>query len=116
MKLQYTTDFLANNYFASISWPQHIGDLIFPWPSGHSDTCTVSPSSVVIVPCTNSLPHVPQVIVPTLIPHTLQVYNAISISLFIKGFYELNALNLIIYVFIVDENIHNYRVKFVQID
>ena len=32
-----------------MSAPQHIGDLIMPWPSGHFDTCISSPLSVVIL-------------------------------------------------------------------
>ena len=52
-----------------MSWPQHIGDLILPCPSGHSEMCTVLPSSLLSVLCTSSLPQVPHVIVPTLMPH-----------------------------------------------
>ena len=37
-----------------ISTPQHNGDLIIPQPSGHFDTATVAPSSVVMWSCTSS--------------------------------------------------------------
>jgi len=56
-----------------MSVPQHIGDLIIPCPSGHFATATVAPASVVTLSCTSCLPHLPQVIVPTLIPQTSQV-------------------------------------------
>ena len=52
-----------------MSWPQHIGDLTLPCPSGHFETWTDLPSGMANVSCTSSLPHFPQVIVPTLIPH-----------------------------------------------
>jgi len=60
-----------------MSLPQHIGDLIFPQPSGHFETLTVLPSSVVIVPWTNSLPHAPQVRPETDISQLLQEYCTI---------------------------------------
>ena len=63
-----------------MSVPQHIGDLIMPCPFGHFETCTVLPSSFVSVSCTNSLPQLPQVMTPTLIPHVGQVYRDIFIS------------------------------------
>ena len=63
-----------------MSCPQHIGDLTFPCPSGHSEMCTVLPSSSFRELCFNSLPHVPHVIVPMLIPHFSQVYAAIVFS------------------------------------
>ena len=60
-----------------MSVPQHIGDLIMPCPFGHFETCTVLPSSFVSVSCTSSLPQLPQVMMPTLIPHVGQVYRDI---------------------------------------
>ncbi len=59
-----------------MSWPQHMGDLILPWPSGHWEMWTVDPSGLVRELCSSSLPHLPQVIVPTLMPHLSQVYAA----------------------------------------
>ena len=64
-----------------MSVPQHIGDLIIPCPFGHVETCTVLPSSFVSVSCTSSAPQLPQVMMPTLIPHVGQVYKDISVSL-----------------------------------
>ena len=55
-----------------MSWAQHMGDLIIPCPSGHLETATVLPSSVEIVPWTNSWSHRAQVMF-TLIPHLSQV-------------------------------------------
>ncbi len=62
-----------------MSCPQHMGDLTLPWPSGHAEICTEAPPSVVSVSCTNSLPHLPHVIDPTLIPHLSQVYAAMGL-------------------------------------
>ncbi len=39
-----------------MSLPQHIGDLIFPHPSGHVEIFTVLPSSLVITSGTKALP------------------------------------------------------------
>ena len=66
---QSNTDFCSNQVLQVISCPQHMGDFTLPWPSGHSDTSTLEPSSVVIELCSNSLLHSPQVIDPTLMPH-----------------------------------------------
>jgi len=44
-----------------MSAPQHIGDLILPWPLGHFDTCTDDPSSRWIESFTNGASQVPQV-------------------------------------------------------
>ncbi len=52
----------------AISLPDHDGDLIFPCPFGHLDTCTDAPSSVVILSFTKGSPHWPQVISAD-IPH-----------------------------------------------
>ena len=30
-----------------MSWPQHMGDLILPWPLGHWEICTELPSALV---------------------------------------------------------------------
>jgi len=64
-----------------ISCPQHMGDFTLPCPLGHSETCTVLPSAVVMVLCRSSLPHLPQVMVPILIPHFSHLYAAIGILL-----------------------------------
>jgi hypothetical protein len=57
-----------------MSCPQHMGDFTLPCPSGHSETCTtVLPSGIVIVLCLSSLPHLPQVMMPMLMPHLLHV-------------------------------------------
>ena len=40
-----------------MSCAQHNGDLIMPCPSGHFETATVLPSSVVSVSWTRSCPH-----------------------------------------------------------
>lgn len=61
----------------AMSSAQHCGDLILPSPSGHFETATSLPSAVVIVSCTNSLPHFAHVMF-TLIPHLSQVYVAIA--------------------------------------
>ena len=58
-----------------MSSPQHCGDLTLPCPSGHFAMSTDAPSSC-NVSCTSSLPHVPHVMVPTLIPHFGQLYRA----------------------------------------
>lgn len=63
-----------------ISWPQHIGDLILPCPSGHLEINTSAPAPVVNVSWTSSLPQCPHVMLPTLIPHLSQVYAAIDSS------------------------------------
>jgi hypothetical protein len=44
-----------------MSAPQHIGDLIFPCPFGHLETCTDDPSSFWIVSFTSGASHSPQV-------------------------------------------------------
>jgi hypothetical protein len=44
-----------------MSTPQHIGDLILPWPLGHLETCTDDPSSRWIVSFTSGASHVPHV-------------------------------------------------------
>jgi hypothetical protein len=45
-----------------------MGDLIFPWPFGHFETCTFDPSSFVMLSLTSGASHFPQVAL-TLIPH-----------------------------------------------
>jgi hypothetical protein len=68
-----------------ISCPQHIGDFTLPWPSGHCATWTLDPSGREIVACSSSLPHLPHVIVPMLMPHFSHTYPAIvgsSIAVF----------------------------------
>ena len=64
-----------------MSSPQHCGDLILPCPSGHFATSTEAPPSSCNVSCTSSLPHVPHVMVPTLMPHFGQVYIATVVLL-----------------------------------
>ncbi len=59
-----------------MSSPQHCGDLILPCPSGHFAMSTEAPPSSCSVSCTSSLLHLPQVMVPTLIPHFGQLYIA----------------------------------------
>ena len=59
-----------------MSWPQHSGDLILPWPFGHLDTCTWLPSSSVRLSFTSGASHLPQVAL-TLIPHLSHSYVAI---------------------------------------
>ena len=44
-----------------MSAPQHIGDLILPWPFGHLETWTDDPSSRWIVSFTRGASHSPQV-------------------------------------------------------
>jgi hypothetical protein len=44
-----------------MSAPQHIGDLILPWPFGHLETWTDDPSSRWIVSFTSGASHSPQV-------------------------------------------------------
>jgi hypothetical protein len=44
-----------------MSAPQHIGDLILPWPLGHFDTCTDEPSSRSIESFTSGASQAPQV-------------------------------------------------------
>ena len=58
-----------------ISCAQHCGDLTMPCPSGHFETCTGLPSSV-MVSWTSSLPHDPHVMLPTLMPHFSHLYAA----------------------------------------
>lgn len=58
-----------------MSWPQHIGDLILPWPFGHFETCTDLPSSSFRVSFSRGAPHLPHVAL-TLIPHLLHSYVA----------------------------------------
>ena len=60
-----------------MSWPQQSGDFTLPCPSGHLEIKTFVPSSVSRLSWTSSLPQWPQVIVPTLMPHFSQLYNAI---------------------------------------
>lgn len=57
-----------------ISAPQHIGDFIFPQPSGHRATETTLPSAVVIVSGTKSSLHVAHFIPTTPIPHDAHEY------------------------------------------
>lgn len=45
-----------------MSEPQHIGDLILPWPSGQAEMPTRVPSSLTIASLTRSAPHLPQVV------------------------------------------------------
>lgn len=52
-----------------MSSPQHIGDLIIPQPSGHLDTWTSTPASVVMLPWTRSLPQPAHFIPATPMPH-----------------------------------------------
>ena len=44
-----------------MSEPQHIGDLILPWPFGHCETPTVEPSSFVRVALTRAASQAAQV-------------------------------------------------------
>ena len=53
----------------AMSWPQHMGDLILPWPFGHFDTCTEEPSSRWMVSLTSGASQAPHVAL-TDIPHT----------------------------------------------
>ena len=53
------------------------GDFTLPCPSGHIEIKTFAPSSVTRLSWTSSLLQWPQVIVPTLMPHFSQLYNAI---------------------------------------
>lgn len=62
-----------------MSAPQHIGDLIFPCPFGHFAISTCDPSGRESSSCTSAAPQWPQVIVPTLMPHFLQVYIAMAL-------------------------------------
>ena len=43
-----------------MSAPQHIGDLIFPWPFGHSEIFTSAPASVTSVLSTSAASQWPQ--------------------------------------------------------
>ena len=45
-----------------MSLPQHIGDLILPCPSGHSETFTVEPSSRTMVRSSSGASQAPQVV------------------------------------------------------
>jgi hypothetical protein len=45
----------------AMSAPQHIGDLILPWPFGHLETWTDEPSSFWIESFTSEASHAPQV-------------------------------------------------------
>ena len=54
--------------------PQHIGDLIFPHPSGQRATETTLPSAVVIVSGTNSLLHFAHFIPTTAMPQEAHEY------------------------------------------
>jgi hypothetical protein len=51
-----------------MSAPQHNGDLIFPWPSGHLETCTEVPSALVNESFTRGLSQWAQVAF-TAMPH-----------------------------------------------
>lgn len=55
-----------------MSAPQHSGDLIFPWPLGHSEISTMVPSSLVREASTRSAEQWPQVVL-TDMPHFAQV-------------------------------------------
>ncbi len=55
-----------------MSAPQHMGDLILPWPFGHCEISTVLPSSLVTTASTSGAAHVPQVML-TDIPQVGQV-------------------------------------------
>jgi hypothetical protein len=44
-----------------MSEPQHIGDLILPWPLGHCETPTLDPSSFVTLALTSAASQEPQV-------------------------------------------------------
>ena len=55
-----------------MSAPQHIGDLILPWPLGHSEISTTAPSAFVRLASTSGASQAPQVVL-TDIPHFAQV-------------------------------------------
>ena len=62
-----------------MSLPQHIGDFIFPHPSGHVEIFTVLPSSLVITSGTKALPQAAHVKPFIDIPQpTEQVYVVID--------------------------------------
>ena len=48
--------------------PQHIGDLILPWPLGHTEIATDVPSSLTRTSSTRATSQAPQVVL-TDIPH-----------------------------------------------
>lgn len=60
-----------------MSAPQHIGDLIFPWPLGQTEISTREPSSLASESSTRSAPQAPQVVL-TDIPHWAHVYKAMA--------------------------------------
>ena len=55
-----------------MSVPQHIGDLILPWPLGHTEIATLVPSSLTRTSSTRAASHEPQVVL-TDMPHEAQV-------------------------------------------
>jgi hypothetical protein len=59
-----------------MSSPQHMGDLILPWPLGHFEICTFVPSSNVKLSSTSGASHLAQVAL-TAIPHFAHSYVAI---------------------------------------
>ena len=44
----------------AISAPQHMGDLILPWPPGHSEMRTSAPVSVISTLSTSAVSQAPQ--------------------------------------------------------
>jgi hypothetical protein len=59
-----------------MSWPQHNGDLILPWPLGHWEICTDLPSSSFSVSFWSGASQCPQVAL-TFMPHFSHSYVAI---------------------------------------
>ncbi len=53
-----------------MSCPQHIGDLILPWPFGHLEICTAFPSGNSSESFSSAASQWPQVAL-TLMPHLL---------------------------------------------
>lgn|GEM_PF-433099 len=58
-----------------MSEPQHIGDLILPWPLGHCETPTLEPSSFVTLAFTSAASQEPQVMLTDIL-HVGHVYRA----------------------------------------
>lgn len=58
-----------------MSVPQHMGDLIFPCPFGHTEISTRVPSSLTRTSSTRAASQEPQVVL-TDMPHEAQVYRA----------------------------------------
>tara|TARA_B100000959_G_C14932403_1_gene604268 strand:+ start:891 stop:1148 length:258 start_codon:yes stop_codon:yes gene_type:complete len=69
-----------------ISAPQHCGDLIIPSHLGHLETCTLDPSSTVILPLIRGSLHLAQLAF-TAIPHLSHLYVSI-VFILMTFFYD----------------------------